>query len=324
MSTDQAAPGALRVAFCADLGDIGADRQLHRLRDAGLQVDVLPAGDAATIVAQAAGADALMLGYGTVDEAVLEALPRLKLIALAAMGTDNVDVEAARRRGVTVTNVVGAATEEVATHALALTLDALRQISTYRAAVAAGRWSLDDASVPRRLSTLTLGIVGLGRIGLAYAERAQPLFGRMLGYDPATRPDAVAGLVELRSLDEVIAESDVISLHLPLLPETAGLIGATAIPRMRPGAVIVNVSRGGLIDSRALRSGLDAGHIAAAALDVLDEEPPSSGHPLVGHERVTITPHAGFLSDRALADYVDQQIDNVLAWARTGTALTPV
>jgi len=320
MSTD----AALRVAFCADLVELGADSALERLRVAGLQVDLLPGGDGATIAAHARDADALMLGYGVVDEPVLAALPRLRFIALASMGSDNVDVEAARRRGVAVSNVLGAATEEVATHALALALDALRGISTYRSAVASGRWALDAAPMPRRLSELTLGVVGLGRIGLAFAERAKPLLGRIIGFDPMPRPEAVEGLLELRELQEVLATADVLSLHLPLLPQTERLIDARALAAMPRDAVLVNVSRGGLIDSAAVRAALDEGHLAAVALDVLDEEPPAPGHPLVGHPRAIITPHAGFLSERALRDYVELQVDNVLAWARTGSPLTPV
>lgn len=321
MSTD-AAP--VRVAVCADLLELGADEGLDRLRASGAIVDLLPGGDRDAIMQGAQQADALMLGYGIVDAEVLAALPRLRMIALASMGSDNVDLEAARRRGVTVANVVGAATEEVATHALALALDALRSVSAYDRSVSGGAWALDAAPMPRRLSDLTVGIVGLGRIGLAFAARAQPLFGSMLGYDPVPRPELVPAGLELASLDEVLTRSDVISLHLPLLPETHQLIDATRLATLREGAVIINVSRGGLIDSAAVRDALDSGRLAAVGLDVLDDEPPRPGHPLVGHPRATITPHVGFLSARALSDYVGLQVGNVLAWVRTGSPLTPV
>lgn len=315
----------LVVAVCDDLLELGAEEGLARLREAGATVRLLPGGDGATIAQHAGDADVLLLGYGMVDAEVLAALPRLRLIALASMGADNVDLDAAERRGVLVSNVLGAATEEVATHALALALDSLRSISAYRAAVERGEWALASAPMPRRASDLTLGIIGLGRIGMALAERARPLFGRIVGFDPAlSRDSAAAAGIALMSMDEVLASAEVVSLHLPLLPETERLIDEARLATMRPGAVLVNVSRGGLIDSAAVRAALDSGQLSAVALDVLDEEPPSPAHPLVGHPRATITPHAGFLSQRALADYVGLQVENVLTWARTGTPLTPM
>lgn len=313
------------VAVCADLDDIGVESRLADLAERGHRILRLSGGDRDTIIAEAGQAEALMLGYGVVDDGVLAALPRLRLISLAAMGYDNVDIEAASRRDVTVANVSGAATEEVATHALALILDALRGVSRFDRAVRDGVWDLSSSPMPARPSALTLGVLGVGRIGAALVERARPLFGSVIGHDPFLADERVqAAGADPRSFDDVVACADVLSLHLPLTSETEGLFGRETFERMRRGAVVVNVSRGALIDSAALRAALDSGQIGAAGLDVLDVEPPLLDHPLVGHPRVTITPHAGFLSNAALDDYVRVQVENVIAWAETGHPLSPV
>ncbi|MDN4613839.1 C-terminal binding protein [Leifsonia sp. F6_8S_P_1B] len=323
--THDASSRPVNVAVCADLDALDVRPQLDRLTAEGHAVTVLRGFDKRAIIAEAAEADALMLGYGDVDEEVLEALPRLRMVALASMGFDNVDVVAAARRGVAVSHIVGAATEEVATHALALALDALRGISAYDRSVRAGVWDLEVVPVQPRISGLTLGVVGMGRIGAALAERARPLFGRIVGHDPFLPDDRIRRQgVEPAGLEEVLRSADVVSLHLPLTEQTAGLIDADALATMRQEAVLVNVSRGGLIDTGALRAALDAGRLRGAALDVLDTEPPGAGHPLIGHPRAIVTPHAGFRSAAALDDYVRLQAENVLAWARTGIPLTPV
>ncbi|CAM5387442.1 C-terminal binding protein [Leifsonia shinshuensis] len=323
--TESASARPIVVAVCSDLDELDIRPHLDRIAAEGHTVRFLTGWDRDAILAEAGDADALMLGYGVVDADVIDALPRLGMIALASMGFDNVDLAAAGRRGVAVSNIVGAATEEVATHALALTLDAVRGISAYDRSVRAGGWDLESVPVQPRLSGRTLGVVGLGRIGVAYLERARPLFGRIVGHDPFLPDDRVRSLgIEPATLDELLRVADVVSLHLPLTEQTHGLIGAQALAAMKEEAVLVNVSRGALIDSTALRDALDRGRLRAAALDVLDEEPPGAGHPLLGHPRVTLTPHAGFRSAEALEDYVRLQADNILAWARTGAALTPV
>jgi phosphoglycerate dehydrogenase-like enzyme len=323
--TTETLPRPLHIAVCGDLTDLNVQSAFGSLEAAGHRVTLLSAGDKDTVISEAGDADALMLGYGEVDDEVLEALPRLRMIALASMGFDNVDLESAARRGISVSHIVGAATEEVATHALALALDALRRTSAYDRAVRAGTWNLESAPIPPRISQLTLGVVGLGRIGMALVERARPLFGTILGFDPFLPDDRIRKLgVQPATFDEVLANAEVLSLHLPLTDETADLLNAETFARMKRGATLVNVSRGGLINSADLREALDNGTIGAAALDVLDVEPPPADHPLLGHPLVTLTPHSAFLSDAALADYVRLQAENVLTWARTGTPLTPV
>ncbi|WP_413317176.1 C-terminal binding protein [Agrococcus sp. 1P02AA] len=309
------------VAVCRDLDELDIEAGVRILEAAGCRVVRLSADDPDTIAGEAAEAEALLIGYTRVDAALLDRLPRLGVIATASMGFDMVDIDAATDRGIWVANVLGAATEEVATHALGLALASVRGIVAHSAAVRAGGWDLDAAPTPSRLSQQTLGLVGLGRIGLALAERASATFGRIVGFDPFA--SETPG-IERMSADAVLAAADVLSLHLPLTSETAGYLNADRIALMPRGATVVNVSRGGLVDADALVAALDSGHLAGAALDVLETEPPAAGHPLVTHPKVIITPHTAFLSDAAMADYVRLQAENVLAWLRAGRPSTPV
>lgn len=320
MSTEAGAAGRV-VAVCRDLDELDIDAGVRMLEAAGCRVVRLSADDADTIAREAGDAEALLIGYARIDADLLDRLPQLGVIATASMGVDMVDVEAATDRGIWVANVLGAATEEVATHALGLALATTRGIVAHAAAVRGGGWDLEAAPMPRRLSQQTLGLIGLGRIGIALAERAAVTFGRVVGYDPYASD--VPG-IERMSADEVLAAADVLSLHLPLTDETAGYLNAERIARMPRGATVVNVSRGGLIDAAALVAALDSGHLAGAALDVLATEPPAADDPLVTHPKVIVTPHSAFLSDASIADYVRLQAENALAWLATGRPATPV
>lgn len=319
MSTDVAAGRVVAVA--RDLDELDIEAGVRMLEAAGCRI-VRPRDDRPdSLVCAAPDAEVLLTGYGRVDRDLLERMPRLGLVATASMGFDMVDVDAATERGVWVANVLGAATEEVATHALALALASTRGVVAHAAAVRSGSWDLADAPTPRRLSELTLGLVGLGRIGLALAERASATFGRVVGYDPYA--GETPG-IERMSADEVLGAADVLSLHLPLTAETAGWLNDERIARMPRGATVVNVSRGALIDEAALLDALERGHLAGAALDVLATEPPRAEDPLVAHPRVIVTPHSAFLSDASMADYVRLQAENALAFLRTGRPATPV
>lgn len=321
MSTEAAAAGGRVVAVCRDLDEFDIEAGVRMLEAAVCVFVRLSADDPDTIAREAVDAEALLLGYARFDAELLDRLPRLRLIANASMGVDMIDVDAATERGVWVANVLGAATEEVATHALALALAASRGLLPYADSVRSGEWDLEAAPMPRRAGEQTLGLLGLGRIGLALAERASATFGRVVGFDPYA--GETPG-VDRMSADEVLAAADVLSLHLPLTPETAGYLNAERIALLPRGATVVNVSRGGLIDEAALLDAIERGHLAGAALDVLATEPPAADDPLVAHPRVIVTPHAAFRSDASMADYVRLQAENVLAWLRTGRPTTPV
>jgi phosphoglycerate dehydrogenase-like enzyme len=290
------------------------------LRDAGFEVRAAVARTPEEVAAAAQGASAVLTGDAPVTDSVLAAVPELRIIATVTAGTDQVDVDAARERGVWVANVPDAYTEEVAVHALAMMLTLLRQLPRYDRHVREGGWDALEGPRPARPSELTLGIVGLGRIGARLATLARPLFGRLLGHDPVS--DAVPS-VEAVELDRLLSESDVVSLHTPMTPQTRGLIGGAQLGRMRPGALLVNVSRGGLVDEAALLAALDGGRLAGACLDVLAQEPPGDS-PLVHHPAVLLSPHAAFLSAHSEREGVARQAANVAAWAREGRPLSVV
>jgi D-3-phosphoglycerate dehydrogenase len=309
-----------RLAVFVDVVDCELHDGPAVLEDAGFEVRSAVATTPQQVAGAAAGATALLVGDSPVTADVLAASAELRIVATVTAGTDQVDLDAARDRGVWVANVPDAYTEEVAVHALAMMLSLLRQLPRYDRHVREGGWDSLAGPRPARPSALTLGIVGLGRIGSRLAELARPLFGRLLGHDPACPPPAG---VEAVSLERLLAESDVVSLHTPITPHTRGLIGRDQLAQMRPGALLVNVSRGGLVDEPALLEALDAGRLAGAGLDVLAQEPPTDGS-LLRHPAVLLSPHAGFLSPQSEREGVARQAANVAAWARTGRPLSVV
>ena len=318
------------LAVYTDVEDTDPAPGIALLEAHGFEVRVLGTRDPQLIVDGARDAVALLPGYASVTREMLEAMPTLEVIALMSMGFDYVDLDAATENGVWVTNVPGAATEEVATHALAIMLHSLRQLRFYLGSANPDDWNERAPKAPPRLSEKTLGVIGLGRIGREFARQAGPLFGRVLGYDPLmpdtaeVRADLDALGVQRGSLDDVRASSDVLSLHLPLTPETEHMVDAEFLAGMPQGALLVNVSRGALIDDDALAASLDAGHLGGAALDVLATEPPSPGHPLVGRDDVVLTPHIAYFSERTEIEYVRIQAQNTVTLQESGAPDSPV
>lgn len=305
------------VAVYADIVDLDPTPGVRRLEQAGFDVRILDTADPAAIIAGARDAQALLIGYAPVTEPMLAELPELQVVATQSVGIDTVDLAACRTRGVAVRNVPGAATEEVAAHALAMSLALMRGLPFLDRDVSDGRWD----GVGERLlrpSELTVGVLGLGRIGTTYAHMIRPLVARVVGYDPAApAPDGV----EKVDLDEVLAASDLVSLHLPSTDETRGMFDADLLAQLRPGVLLVNVSRGDLLVQEALLDALDSGQVGAAALDVLTLEPPKSGDALVAHPRTLVTPHVAYLSAASARDYVLHQADAVVEYF--GQARTP-
>jgi D-3-phosphoglycerate dehydrogenase len=280
---------------------------------------VVGSADHDVIAAEASGALALLIGNSPVDGALLDALPSVQLVAAQSVGVDMVDLAACAARGVSVSSTPGAATEEVATHALAMSLALVRGLPFLDRDVRAGRWDPTRHPV-RRLSDVTVGVVGLGRTGRRYAAAIAPLADRVV----ATAPTATGVEWELLDLEELLPRCDLVSLHVPLTPETRHLLDDRRLALLPERAMVVNVSRGGLVDGRALRAHLDSGHLYAAALDVLETEPPRPDDPLVGHPRVLLSPHAAYLSPASGRQYVLDQARNVVAFHRTGRPLAPV
>ncbi len=245
---------------------------------------------------------------------VLEKLPQCTLVLRLGVGYDTVDVEAATRLGILVANCAGYCTEDVANHALALVLMCSQQIPLHQAAVRAGKWF--DAQLPfetQRLSQRTLGLVGLGQIGTALASKVQPLVDRILAHDPnLANPAAIPCGVELVALETLLREADLVSLHLPLNPQTRGLIGRRELGLMKPSAYLINTARGPIVDQEALYQALIRKQLAGVALDVVEVEPPPQPlHELFFLPNVVITPHYAAGSAAARRDLWQIATENV-------------
>ncbi|WP_177232205.1 C-terminal binding protein [Agromyces sp. CF514] len=240
-------------------------------------------------------ADGVLVQYADITAEVMDANPTWKVIGRYGVGVDTIDLAAASARGVAVVNVPDYCEEEVATHAVALMLDANRRITAADALVRRGEWA-DWAQLRpiAPLSTATLSLIGVGRIGREVIRMMTPFVGRIIAHDPYA--GASEG-IELVDLDTALAEGDVVSLHLPLTAETHHLIGADAIARMKPTATLVNVSRGGLVDGAVLAAALHDGRLAFAALDVLETEPPTADDPLLAAPNTIITNHLAWYSE---------------------------
>jgi D-3-phosphoglycerate dehydrogenase len=293
------------------------------LEAVGFRVVQAGSDDPDVLARVGAEAVALLAAYGTVDAALLERLPALRVVSLISQGHDNVDVEACARAGVQVAHLPPLATEEVAVHAWALTLAAIRQLSFFdRSSRSASSWTARPRFVPRRLSQLDVGIVGTGRTAEKYAALAGGHVAAIRSWSRSGR--SLAGASAVADLPEMLGASDVVSLHLPLTSSTEGLVDDEFLAAMRPGSYLVNVARGGLLDPAAVARALDSGQLAGVALDVLDQEPAEPGHPLAGRDDVLLTPHTAWLSEESERAYAVEQADNVIAWLQTGTVTHPV
>ena len=317
-----------RLLVTARLSDPAA---VERLRDAGHDVvvrdEVRPA-DAGELRRLAADRDGLLcLPADRIDAEFLDACPSVRFVANHAVGTDNIDLAATTARGVAVTNTPGVLDEAVADHCVGLVLAAARRIAEGDRLVRDGGWTgfSTDLLLGLDLAGATAGLVGVGGVGGAVATRLVEGFG-MRGLYLARRPhpelEEGLGIVPA-ALGALLAEADVVTLHVPLTAETRGMIGAGELARMRPGAVLVNVSRGPVVDQDALVEALREGRISAG-LDVFADEPLPAGHPLTGLPNAVLTPHiasAGRLTRSRMAHLA---VDNLLAMADGRTPPTPV
>jgi D-3-phosphoglycerate dehydrogenase len=241
-----------------------------------------------------------LLSWQQVSAEDFARLPALEVVATCSVGFDHIAVDAAARSGVWVCNVPDYCVEEVADSTLALVLALLRGVVALDRSVRSGRWDEHAAGPLRRIGSTRLGVVGFGRIGRAVASRARGAGFAVSVADPfVSEAEIKAAGVGPASLDELLAGSDVVSLHAPLLPETEGLIGERELALMPPGAYLVNAARAALLDWPALMRALDSGHLGGAAVDVLPVEPPTAERPAPEHPRLIVTPHAAWYSPEA-------------------------
>jgi D-3-phosphoglycerate dehydrogenase len=282
--------------------DVEIERRTLAEIDAELIVAEKSQQDAAGLAALAKThqVDAIMTNWAKVPQAVIEASPKCRIVSRLGIGLDNIDVAWCTSRGIPVTNIPDYCLIEVAEHALALLLALSRKVAFYHHATKAGRYQLQAGPKLRRIEGQTLGIVGLGNIGRKLAEKALGIGLTVIATSRSGKSN-VAG-VKIVSLDELLATSDYVSLHVPATPQTRHMIGAAQLAKMKPSAYLINTARGSLIDTAALAAALEAGRLAGAALDVQDPEPPNLSQPPYNDERVIITPHAAFVSEESLAN----------------------
>lgn len=302
--------------------DSSIEREILKAVDA--EVVESPATDEATLARLAADVDAIGTNWAQVTTKVIEQSPRCRIVSRFGIGLDNISVETATKRRIPVTNVPDYCVTEVAEHTLALLLAAARNIGYFQLHTKSGEYKLSAAPPMRRLAGQTLGLIGLGRIGTAVAERARAFGLRIIAHTASGRSRDAN--VQMVALDELLRTSDYISLHAPATPETQNLIGLTQLQLMKPTAWIINTSRGALINPDALWTALQHNRIAGAALDVFKPEPPDLSLPLYRDERVIITPHAAFVSVESVNELRHRaatQIATALSGGRPENVVNP-
>ena len=256
--------------------------------------------------------DAVLNCYAKMTARVIEGLKRCRIIARYGIGVDNVDLAAATKAKILVTNVPDYCIDEVSDHALALLLALARRITVADGAVKAGAWDVVSHAGLRRLRGQTLGLLGFGKIAKALALKVQPLGMKVLVYDPYLEPALIAQHgAQAVSLDRLLAEADAISVHVPLSSETHNLIGPGELARMKSTAFLINTSRGGIVDERALAAALKEGRLGGAALDVLSVEPPPADHPLRQAPNMILTPHLAFYSRESVIELQSKAAEEV-------------
>lgn len=306
-----------------DFPDIELERRLFE--EAGLSLRVAQCKSEGEVIDAAHDCAAILLQYAPITARVVDALPGLVLVSRIGAGFDTVDTDACEARGVWVANSPDYGVGEVATHALALALASIRNVVRYDRDIRSGRWHYESSGTLHRPSELTLGIVGLGRIGKRMAHVSRNVVRRVVAYDPYLIDGDFPAYVERApSLEALAAQSDIVSLHTPLDATTRGMVDARFFAASKRGATLVNTSRGAVVDIPDLLAALDAGILRGAALDVLPEEPVRSDSRLLADPRVMLTPHAAFYSVEAERELRRKAAQNIVTWSRTGRPDYPV
>ncbi len=296
----------------ANPGDLGWDA-LEALGE----ITVYPRTAPDEVIERAAHAEAVLTNKTLLPAEVLQRLPGLRYIGVLATGTNVVDLDAARQRSIRVTNVPGYSTPSVAQAVFALLLELTNHVGHHAQTVRQGRWTASEDfaywDIPiRELAGQTMGIIGYGTIGKRVASVAAALGMNVIAHTRSPIPeDELARPVDLETL---LAESDVVSLHCPLTPETSALVNAERLSTMKPTAILINTGRGGLVDEQALADALNAGRLAGAGLDVLSSEPPKADNPLLTAENCVITPHQAWASEASRRRLLDEAAANLRAF----------
>lgn len=291
-----------------------------KLASGGVQMTTRFCSSPEEVVQHAKEAEVIWVfgGGGVVTEGILGQLPSCRVILRTGTGTDNIPVAAATNRGIMVANTPLATSHAVAEHAIGLLFSVTRQIAAQDRLVRQGVWDRDRAWPQWHMKGSTLGLLGFGRIGQLVARKASGLEMRIITADPIADTKALHALqVELVSVDDLFRRSDFLSIHAPLLPTTKGIVGDRELRLMKPNGVIINTSRGGVIDEQALIRALREGRIAAAGLDVFETEPIPPDHPYLSMDQVVLTPHIAGYFDAFWHDFWDHSTQTLIEYAAT-------
>lgn len=277
----------------------------------GAELHLAAASTAEAVLEVARDADALLVTYAKITSEMIGQMKDCRIISRFGIGVDNVDIEAASRRNIVVTKVPDYCIDEVSDHAMALLLAAARKIPFANSQVQAGKWLMSAVTPIHRLRGRTLGLVGFGRIPQLLAPKAKAFGLNVIAYDPYISADVTSRCgVKAVSFHELLAASDYVSIHSPLIAATEGIFNADAFRRMRPTAYLINTARGPIVNEAALAHALDAGQLAGAALDVMAQEPPGNS-PLLGRDNVILTPHTSFYSEESLVELQTKAAEEV-------------
>lgn len=264
---------------------------------------VSKSSSAEDIIEVARDADAIIVCYAKITAEVINSLTNCKVIGRTGLGVDNIDIPAAAAKDITVTYVPDYCLHEVSDHAMALLLAMARKVPLANKLAQQGRWEMPSVQPIYRLGGRVLGLVGFGNIPRTMVPKAKAFGLKVITSDPFVSEDLLKELdVENFSFEDMLAQSDFVSVHAPLLPQTRGLMNAEAFAKMKKGAVVINTARGPLIDEDALLAALDSGHLGGAALDVITTEPMPKDSPLIGRDNLILTPHTGFYSVESLIE----------------------
>lgn len=291
--------------------------ELKLFREAGLNVITAQCKTEEDLIAAGKDVDAFLLQYAPANKKVFDALPNLKIVSRYGAGFDTINTDDAQACGVWVGNSPDYGVHEVASHALAMAMNLIRHLSFYDRDIRAGKWHYLTPGVLQRPSSMTVGVLGLGRIGKRFAHIARETFGKVIACDPHLMAYDFPPYVERVDMETLFSTADVISVHTPLNDETRCIVNAKVLNLMKPGSYLVNTARGGIVDVDDALAALDAGKLGGLALDVLPQEPPGD-HPLVQHPRTVLTPHAAFFSREAEIELRRKAAQNIVTFAKTG------
>lgn len=256
-----------------------------------------------------------------VNAALLEHAKHLRIVIRAGIGVDNIDVAACKAKGIVVENTPRGNVVSAAEHAIALMMSLARQVPEASATTKRGVWE-KTKFMGTEITGKTLGIIGTGNIGAVVVDRAIGLKMKVIGFDPVLTPDKAKAMgIELVALSELFARADVITMHVPLLPSTKHLLNDAAFAQMKPGVLVINAARGGLIDEDALLRAIESGKVRGAALDVFATEPVPADHPLLRREEVVVTPHLGASTHEAQVNVAVEAAEQMIAFLKDGTRI---